>query len=106
MGWPREFEFQELLERCMRKASKGLLEELAGLAVMDDKLVPPLPLLPSTTFFVGCRASRTGFSGCRLWITSRCLPPPLAAPIISWLPSAPHTKSRRYEKAGWRGVRE
>ena len=64
----------------MRKASKGLLEELAGLAVMDDKLVPPRLSLPSATFFVGCRASRTGFSGCRLCITSRCSPPSLAAP--------------------------
>ena len=39
MGWPREAEFRELLERCVRKASKGLLDELAALAVADDKQV-------------------------------------------------------------------
>ena len=39
MGWPREAEFRELLERCERKASKGLLDELAALAVADDKQV-------------------------------------------------------------------
>jgi hypothetical protein len=39
MGWPCEAEFQELLARCTRKASKGLLDELAGLAVGDDKQV-------------------------------------------------------------------
>ena len=43
MGWPREQDFQELLERCTRKASKGLLDELAALAVADDKQVLPAP---------------------------------------------------------------
>ncbi|KAK9830981.1 hypothetical protein WJX81_005139 [Elliptochloris bilobata] len=37
MGWPREGEFKELLDRCARKSSKGLLDELASLAVADDK---------------------------------------------------------------------
>lgn len=51
MGWPREAEFRELLERCERKASKGLLDELAALAVADDKQVRlKLPL----SFTKGC----------------------------------------------------
>ncbi|KAK9816515.1 hypothetical protein WJX72_001388 [[Myrmecia] bisecta] len=37
MGWDREKEFQELLDKSAKKASKGGIEQLASIAVQDEK---------------------------------------------------------------------
>ena len=55
--WPREKDLQELLHKAGKKASRGLLEEVADMVLEDSKEVGsaigsavPIGMLPDCTF--------------------------------------------------------